>query len=80
MTNHGSTPPFWSTASFADSDEPFADDLQLLGQHLCLCKRPNGRWFAMQCMGQSVNGFVKAHLITSLIAVSMVAGLASLLF
>jgi hypothetical protein len=80
MNHPDTTLAFWSTASFSHTGEPLPDELQMLGQHLGLCRRSHGHWFALQCFAQSTNGFVRARLITSLMVAVLVAGLVSLLF
>jgi hypothetical protein len=70
--------PFWSTASFGDTADTSPMELSALGEHLDLCKESQGRWFAVQCAAERVNGFLAARVVTTLVVAALVIGVASL--
>ncbi len=72
------TPPFWSTASFGDSTETSPMELSALGEHLDLCKEKRSRWFAVQCVGEALNGFITARFVTTLVVATLLIGVALL--
>lgn len=57
----------WSTAAAGRASRPPVADLQLLGEHLVLCRARSGRWFALQCGGEALRGFLAARLVTTLL-------------
>ena len=61
MTPPNQTPPFWSTASFGDSTDTSPMELSALGEHLDVCKGTSSRWFALQCVGEALHGFITAR-------------------
>jgi hypothetical protein len=70
--------PSWSTASFGSTADTSPMELFALGEHLDLCKGCRGRLFALQCMGEAVNGFVAARVVTTLTMLALVIGAVSL--
>ncbi len=72
--------PLWSTASFGDPLDGLALEWAALGMHLDLCKGSHRQLFALRCLAQTLRGFVTAHLVTTLAAVSLLIGVGSLLF
>lgn len=72
------TNPFWSTSSFGDSIDTTPMELSALGEHLDLCKESRGRWFSLQCVAETANAFLAARLVTTLAAVALLIGVASL--
>ena len=71
------TPP-WSTASFGDAADTSPLELSVLGDHLDSCKRSHGRWFALQCAAERMNGFVAARFVTTLTVATLLIGLISM--
>lgn len=61
--------PRWSTASFGDVADTSPIELSALCEHLNQCKAPHGRLFALQCAAQSMEGFVAARFVTTLVVV-----------
>ena len=78
MSTHVVTPAFWSTASFGDTADTSPMELSALGEHLDLCKGSRGRLFALQCAAETLNGFVAARFVTTLVMVALLIGVASL--
>ena len=66
--------PFWSTASFGDTADTSPMELSALGEHLDLCKESHGRWFALQCAAERVNGFLAARVVTTLVVAALLIG------
>ncbi len=66
--------PRWSTASFGDAAETLPKELSILGEHLKRCRGPRGRWFDLQCTAETLNGFVAAHFVTTLVAIALLIG------
>lgn len=63
--------PSWSTASFGDSTQPSPLELMDLGDHLGLCKRLNSRRAALRSGAQTMQRFVVAHFMTTLVGVTL---------
>jgi hypothetical protein len=72
------TNPLWSTASFGDSVDTTPMELSALGEHLDLCKQSRGRWFGLRCVAETANAFLAARFVTTLAAVALLIGVASL--
>ena len=53
-------------------------DLSALGEHLGHCKRAHGRLFTLQCLADTLNGFLSARLVTTLVLAALLIGVASL--
>lgn len=70
--------PPWSTASFGDAPGTSPMELSVLGDHLDSCKRSHGRWFALQCLVERMNGFIAARLVTTLTVAASFTGLMSM--
>lgn len=71
-------PPCWSTAAFGDAAGTSSMELSVLGDHLDLCTGSHSRLFALQCVAESMKGFVAARFVTTLVVVALVIGVASL--
>jgi hypothetical protein len=78
MNNPFIANPSWSTASFGDGTDTTPMDLSALEEHLDLCQGSRGRWFTLQCIAETLNGFVAARFVTTLVAVALLIGVASL--
>ncbi len=72
------TPPFWSTASFGDSTDTSPMELSALGEHLDACKGTSSRWFAVQCVGEAMHGFISSRFVTTLVVATLLIGVSSL--
>ena len=69
--------PSWSTSSFGHTAGTSSVDLSTLREHLNLCQGLNGRWFAVQCAADRLNGFVTARFVTTLAVAALFIGVAS---
>ncbi len=78
MKTYGIIIPSWSTASFGDSADTSPMELSALGEHFDLCKGSHGRLFALQCVAESLKGFVAARFVTTLVVLALLIGVASL--
>ena len=68
----------WATASFSDTAETSPGELSALGAHVDRCNRIRGRWFSVQCAADSLIGFVAPRLVTTIVVVALVFGIASI--
>ncbi len=75
-------PAFWSTSSFGNTVDTSPMELSALGEHLNTCKRMQGRlqhrFFALQCLAESANGFISARFVTTLVVATLIIGVTSL--
>lgn len=78
MNTHVLVPPRWSTSSLGDSAETSPIELALLGSHLTGCKNLHGRLFAMQCVAQTLHGFVAPRFVTTLVVITLLMLVTSL--
>jgi hypothetical protein len=69
----------WSTASFGHPPQVSPVEISALGAHLRLCQQPHVKLAALQCMAQSMHGFVAARFVTTLVLVLLLIACASLL-
>jgi hypothetical protein len=53
-------------------------ELSALGEHLGHCLGAHGRLFNLQCVADSLNGFLSARLVTTLVVAALLIGVASL--
>jgi len=69
-------PPLWSTSAFAQ--DHCADDnvASALGAHLNSCRSVNGRWFAVRCGVDAVHQFLAPRLVTTLVVIALLVGIA----
>ena len=77
MTQVVNDRPPWSTASFGDAADTSPMELSVLGDHLDSCRRSHGRWFALQCAAENLNGFVASRFVTTLTLATLLIGLVS---
>lgn len=70
----------WSTASDGGEAHTQPAELQALGDHLGHCRAQGRRLFALQCGGEAMHRFVASRLMTTLLAVSLLIGIAVLLW
>jgi hypothetical protein len=71
--------PCWSTSSFGHEANTSPQELAALSQHLDLCRRAKGGFFALQCHGETMLSVVSGKVVTTLIVSLMLLGIASLL-
>jgi hypothetical protein len=72
MDNALTDKPFWSTAAFGDAIDTSPAELSALGAHLSSCEGARGRWFAVRCMADYLDGFIASRVVTSMSAVALV--------
>jgi hypothetical protein len=71
--------PLWSTSSFGESVSTSPMELSALGAHLALCRELSGHLFSLQCLGETMHGFVAPRLVTTLVvAAALLIGAMSL--
>jgi len=78
MNTHVFTQPRWSTSSFGDNAKTSPMDLAALGAHLTLCREPHGYLLAMQCIAQTLHGFVAPRFVTTLVVITLLMVVTSL--
>nr|WP_295769822.1 hypothetical protein [Rhodoferax sp.] len=78
MKTNTNTARFWSTASFGGNTDTSSLELLSLGDHLGVCKSPNGHLFALHCVVESVRGFMATRFVTTLVFVALLIGIAAL--
>jgi hypothetical protein len=66
--------PRWSTASYGDEAAMSPADVQVLGEHLCVCRGGNGRMFALRCEADTMQGFVAARFVTTVAVCALLTG------
>ncbi len=69
---------WWSTASFGTPAEASPAELSILGAHLELCKASHRPLFALQCLAQTMHGFVVTRFVTTLVLLVLLIGIVSL--
>ena len=74
MKAHAVANPSWKTSSFGGNADTSPMELSALGEHLNSCKGAHGRFFALQCFAESMNGFVSARLVTTLVIATLLLG------
>ena len=74
-----SATPTWSTSSFGDRAQTLPMDLTALGEHMDACKGAQHRLFNLQCAGETLNRFVAARFVTTLVIATCVLGAAAAL-
>lgn len=70
--------PAWSTASFGESADTSPMELSALVDHLGLCQGSRGRLFALSCVAETMNNFLAARFVTTVAAVALLMGVATL--
>lgn len=71
--------PQWSTSSFHPDMPDSPQELASLGEHLDHCKGNHGRLFTLQCVAETLDRFLSARLVTTLVAAALLMGVASTL-
>ena len=64
----------WATSSFGGTVDTSPMELSALGEHLDNCKGLHGRMFALRCAAETMNGFVSARFVTTLVVVALLIG------
>jgi hypothetical protein len=74
MTSRAAATPRWSTSSFPrdDAGKPSFGELSGLREHLGACHGARGRWFTLQCLAETMNGFVAGRMVTTLTLATVV--------
>jgi hypothetical protein len=70
--------PLWSTASFGQTADTSPMELSALGAHLNLCQGARGRWFTLRCVAETLNAFLAARFVTTVVVMALLMGVASL--
>jgi hypothetical protein len=70
--------PYWSTASFGDTVDTTPMELSALGEHLDRCKGSRGRFFALGCAAETMNGLIAPRFVTTLVVAALLMGIGSL--
>lgn len=78
MSTAPASGPCWSTASFGEAADTSPVELSALGEHLELCRSLRGRLFVLHCGAEATRDFIAARLVTTLLIIVLLAGLASL--
>lgn len=79
MTQLPTSSLHWSTSSFGNSTDTSPGELRALGQHLQHCQASHGRLRALGLSAEALHGFVAPRFVSSLVALTMVGGLALVL-
>ncbi|MCX7249900.1 MAG: hypothetical protein NTX37_00080 [Burkholderiales bacterium] len=67
----------WSTAALGAHAGLPSPELSALVEHLQLCRGAAGRLFALRCMLETLNGFVAAHFVTTLVTLALLTGISA---
>ena len=54
-------------------------ELSALVDHLDRCQGSRGRWFELSCAAEATNAFLAARFVTTVVAVALLIGAATLL-
>jgi hypothetical protein len=68
--------PCWSTACFGEAADPSPLEMSGLGDHLQACRALCGRLFRLGCAVEAAMAFLAARVVTSLLALALLVGLA----
>jgi len=71
--------PFWATSAIDGAADTSPMELSALGAHVDRCNGLRGRMFGLRCVADSVQGFIAPRLVTTLILIGFVFGVASLI-
>lgn len=69
---------FWSTASFGGNADTSSMELLSLGDHLGVCNRAHGPLFALHYLAEITREFIAARIVTTLMGVALLIGIAAL--
>lgn len=70
---------YWSTASYGSTIDTSPMELSALGEHLDLCRGSRGHLFALHCVMEAASRFVVSRFVTTLVAIALLIGAASLM-
>ncbi len=71
------TPSRWSTAAFGGHAGLSPLELSALVEHLQRCRGASDPLFAWRCLLETVNGFVAARFVTTLVTLALLIGVAA---
>ncbi len=71
--------PVWATSSIDGAAETSPMDLSALGAHVDRCNGSRGRMFGLRCAADSLSSFLAPRIVTTLVVVAIVFGVASLI-
>ncbi|MEO7055184.1 MAG: hypothetical protein ABI281_13025 [Caldimonas sp.] len=74
----GINPRAWATASHSEAADTSPGELMALGVHVDHCYDSRGRWFALRCAVDSVQGFMAPRLVTTIVVLAIVFGVISI--
>ena len=66
--------PSWSTAALGRGDADAPVDLLPLGEHLQRCRGAAGRHFVLRCGAETVQGFLAARFISTVLVLLALLG------
>jgi hypothetical protein len=78
IAHHAHPAPNWSTSTFSHHADTSPMELSALGEHLGHCKGAHGRLFTLHCVAETLNRFLSARLVTTLVVAALLIGVASL--
>lgn len=78
MSSFNARKTLWATSSFSMETSTSPAELSALGSHKESCRTSRSSWFAVQCAGDALRGFVQQRLFTSLALIATLAGLGAL--
>ncbi len=67
----------WSTAALGAHAGLSPLELSALVEHLQLCRASAGRLFALRCMFETLEGFVAARFVTTLVTLALLIGVSA---
>jgi len=71
--------PVWATSSIDGDADTSPMELSALGAHVDRCNGSRGRMFGLRCAADSLSGFLAPRIVTTLVAIAIVIGVASLI-
>lgn len=78
ITARANPSPRWSTSTFSNNADTSPMELSALGEHLGHCQSTQGRLFTLRCLAETLNGFLSARLVTTLVLAGLLIGMAAL--
>lgn len=67
----------WSTAALGAHAGLSSPELSALVEHLQLCRRASVRLFALRCLLETLNGFIAARFVTTLVTLALLIGVSA---
>jgi hypothetical protein len=67
----------WSTAALGAHAGLSSPELSALVEHLQLCRGSAGRLFGLHCLLDTLNGFVAARFVTTLVTLALLIGVSA---